>query len=1515
MPATILNGSTTSSSGLNINLSLLVGAIITALVVASTVATIILVSVGVGYSSPQPQPDFATTYKRVPITVDVLINDNDPRGGNLTLTQIVDQPKYGTVKILSRSQVVYQSIGSFSGNDTFSYEVSNSFVTANATVTVQVLNRPPQAVPIYKKISKNANKALVDIFNYIGDNDEKITDIDNDVLYVTGFADQQVTSGNAQSLGAIEIDPYNGFLYTPVNGFNGIEQFKYTISDGNDTASSTVTVEVENDAPVATDDVYRIPKYSSLELLILQNDYDINGDDFNVTNAVGAGYGALRVQDKTVVYFTSSVLTKKYTDSFEYSISDSQASGSAVVSVQVYNTEPTVYSKTVTVGKSSSNNLISIDYSDPDGKDVVVLTKVTPALASLNPAASMQVAKGTKRVNLDCCDWVSVETNNYTIVYTPTPGVVYSQTLDISMTDGESDGYGKITINVVNNPPVAVDDTVTCNKNQQVLINVLANDYDVNPGDTELLQLTNNGWQSTTKNGGSVSIYNATHVLYVAPKGSLATDVASYRIYDQSKDVQGNPDSTGFSTGKISINIINNPPVPVDDVFTISKGLNATLNVLNNDYDPNFDLISTINSVDRSTVKNILATIIEIYQNPSNGVVEVISDSVRYTPNTAFVGVDTFQYKLNDGIFDSQTVKFVSTQTSATVGTKQIKYTVSDGNKNTIGNVNVLVTNTKPVAFADAYTYHWAAPKQTLSVMSNDKDADLDPISIKSVSGSAAAVKNGNDIDYTPKKDVVYGKWNSPVSVSLANVCSDIDTLDIPYVAFNGVISNVAGGSTSLSGTTVTFTPSVTSLVFTQISGNLYNATASFKFQCFDGISTSTGNVTIILSNNAPTGTGKTVNIARDYTKTTYDFTWSEIATYANPDVDGDSVTITNLVSVDSSITVEQTVSGTKQITFYLYDGLHYSISKLTFTVIFSNSAPTCGVVSTIYLNKKGSVDLSTKFSGTDSNNDPITFTLSGSPGSLGTLSGKVFTASATNTGTVTFSYTATDTQLTSSSCSIQIIIQNANPSANDTIFYIYPTADSLSHYLSYKATDADGDTLTYTAGSNNCSSISTGVSMNSASGLITFKRIYTVVSGTCKMSVSVSDSNTPSGKSNATITFVIVPIDPVARDDRFSIPQGQTIRIFASQILANDNDELGTSSTLTLLNISCPDATYCHKQPRFVTVNDEIAVEVDSDQNTCQADKFRYTMTTALGAIRSADVYIEFKNCYCTAKLDFVFLLDSSQSIGVPNFNLIRDLCQRITGRMKLADDAVKVSIVRFHSSATLTLALSTDGSLINKTLSTMKYDAGFTAQVPGLRAAVNALRPENGGRADADKVIYILTDGLANVPCDCSSCESEWGTIPSVFKDSVQNKIINGMTNPAKSTALRNMCKYQYNDGSELVGTDCSSCSMKDEYMCLPCSDAIPVAAKINTWKRNSNGVVPNDPDNPYNGNNKVQWKVVAMAVGDAMTNVWGSRQIEGMNYDSTRAITVSWTDLSGTMSEIVDQSCNQVNVQVPV
>jgi len=203
------------------------------------------VSVGAGYSPPNARDDLASTFKHQPITLDVLINDYDPRGGNLTLVGLGSLPRNGTAKIVSRSQIKYESIGFFSGIDSFSYIVSNGFLTANATVKVTVVNRPPKAVPIYTVVSKNAKRQLIDFFSWVGDNDEKIYDIDKDDLSIVKIADQHIVGDqNNLNIGNIEIEANTGVYYTPVSGFNGVEQFNYTISDGIDTDTSTVTIKV-----------------------------------------------------------------------------------------------------------------------------------------------------------------------------------------------------------------------------------------------------------------------------------------------------------------------------------------------------------------------------------------------------------------------------------------------------------------------------------------------------------------------------------------------------------------------------------------------------------------------------------------------------------------------------------------------------------------------------------------------------------------------------------------------------------------------------------------------------------------------------------------------------------------------------------------------------------------------------------------------------------------------------------------------------------------------------------------------------------------------------------------------------------------------------------------------------------------------------------------------------------------------------------------------------------------------
>jgi len=142
------------------------------------------------------------------------------------------------------------------------------------------------------------------------------------------------------------------------------------------------------------------------------------------------------------------------------------------------------------------------------------------------------------------------------------------------------------------------------------------------------------------------------------------------------------------------------------------------------------------------------------------------------------------------------------------------------------------------------------------------------------------------------------------------------------------------------------------------------------------------------------------------------------------------------------------------------------------------------------------------------------------------------------------------------------------------------------------------------------------------------------------------------------------------------------------------------------------------------------------------------------------------------------------------------------------------------------------------------------------------------------------------------------------------VEQSIINNnaLSSEQKDAAYQDMCLYKMNDTQPFSSKTCRGCKWDgQDVSCLPCSDAVPVATNINSWKKGTNY-----PDNPFNGYN-IGFKVVAMGVGNALSDELGSRQLKGMNYDPARTMNVPWNDLTKTMSEIVDQSCNQVNTGV--
>mgnify|MGYP003337143403 CR=1 FL=1 len=143
------------------------------------------------------------------------------------------------------------------------------------------------------------------------------SDVDGDTLSILSV--QGATHGTVALV--------NGeVVFTPSLNFNGQASFTYTISDGHggtSTATVNLTIDPQNDAPVAVDNVFNLAEDLALTLnpaQLLGNDSDIYGDTLSIISVQGAQHGSVAIVDGQVV-FTPEV-NYNGPATFTYTISD-----------------------------------------------------------------------------------------------------------------------------------------------------------------------------------------------------------------------------------------------------------------------------------------------------------------------------------------------------------------------------------------------------------------------------------------------------------------------------------------------------------------------------------------------------------------------------------------------------------------------------------------------------------------------------------------------------------------------------------------------------------------------------------------------------------------------------------------------------------------------------------------------------------------------------------------------------------------------------------------------------------------------------------------------------------------------------------------------------------------------------------------------------------------------------------------------------------------------------------------
>jgi VCBS repeat-containing protein len=376
----------------------------------------------------------------------VLTNDTDADSD--PLTAIVDATtSNGSLALNADGSFTYTPNLNYFGPDSFTYHANDGTDDSNiATVdiTVNDVNDPPVSDP---NGPYTGTAGLPVTFNGSGS-----SDVDGTIVtYAWDFGDGGTGSG---------VSP--AYTY----GAAGTYTVSLTVTDndgGTDTATTTATIAAGNAAPIAVDDAYSIDEDLTLNVPspgVLDNDSDPDGDpitavlDTSVSNGtltLNAGGGFIYTPDPDFNGANDTVLDSNIAT---VTITVNAINDAPVASGDSYATDEDVTLNVAAAGVLGND-------ADVDGD-------------ALTAVLDTDVANGTLTLSA-----------NGSLSYTPDADFNGSDSFTYHANDGALDSgivTVTITVNAVNDPPVAVDDGYTTDEDTTLNIaapGVLGNDTDV----------------------------------------------------------------------------------------------------------------------------------------------------------------------------------------------------------------------------------------------------------------------------------------------------------------------------------------------------------------------------------------------------------------------------------------------------------------------------------------------------------------------------------------------------------------------------------------------------------------------------------------------------------------------------------------------------------------------------------------------------------------------------------------------------------------------------------------------------------------------------------------------------------------------------------------------------------------------------------------------------------------------------------------------------------------------------
>ncbi|MCW3126417.1 MAG: outer rane adhesin like protein, partial [Bacteroidetes bacterium] len=694
--------------------------------------------------------------------LNVKANDSDPDGNPLTTPVIITGVVNGTITaVATNGDVTYTPVSylhSINGQpvDSFTYVICDTLSahgpaplcdTAKAFIYVQGFNLPPVANDIYLNTPENTPIGVNVASGAYDPNGDPLT-----YTYPDG-------TGTTQG-GTVVVTGNGSVNYFPPTGFIGVDSFAYSVCDTSpypvhvlcDTAYVVINVTnpadtLVNHPPVATDDHTSTAPGASININVVANDSDPDGNPINVTVVTPATTslgGTVSIGINNTVNYTAPAIVADsiVVDTFSYVLCDTNAlhtvhvlcdTAFVYITINKFDTN-IIHTNRPPVAVDDFTTLCEEDYSilnvlsndiDPNG-DPLTVTSILVA-----PTHGLAAVSSPSIVYLPALYFFGQDSLEYQVCDNRTPSLCDT-------------AWVHYTVNLINHRPLAAQDTTSTSMQTAVNIPVTTNDFEPDGDSTTLSVVTPPIHGTATQVGNSY--------IYTPDAGYAGDDTFYYRMCDVM-----NPTAVYCATytqlcdvGLVSIHVIHNPPHIPPTYDTIPQN------------SPPVTICPAVSGANGNGVH-----VTSFPCGPNNGTVGfATSDScLTYVPNHDFTGDDTVCVVICDNVVP----------------------TLCDTDKVYI---HVTPLCIPPVAVVDSYTVFHLVSSATLNVTANDTNHTTSALVVSVLTqpvplGTVAV--SGSNIRFTPNGTV--GQAQFLYSICSVNpACTTCDT-GIVYINVTGTPS------------------------------------------------------------------------------------------------------------------------------------------------------------------------------------------------------------------------------------------------------------------------------------------------------------------------------------------------------------------------------------------------------------------------------------------------------------------------------------------------------------------------------------------------------------------------------------------------------------------------------------------------------------------------------------------------------------------------------------------------------